>query len=58
MENGCVSTVIERVEVEKATTRLKAASIDWIAPEMVKHGGDAVVEWLTMICGLAWRQGE
>ncbi len=25
---------------------------------MVKHGGDAVVEWMTMICDLAWRQGE
>ncbi len=25
---------------------------------MVKHGGDAVVDWMTMICDLAWRQGE
>ncbi len=23
---------------------------------MVKHGGDAVVEWMTMICDRAWRQ--
>ncbi len=25
---------------------------------MAKHGGDAVVEWMTMICDLAWRYGE
>ncbi len=52
---------IERVEVEKAITKFKcdkASSIDGITPEMVKHGGDAVVEWLTIICDLAWRQGE
>ncbi len=53
--------VIERVEVEKAIGKMKcgkAAGIDGITPEMVKHGGDAVVEWLTMICDMTWRQGE
>ncbi len=53
--------VIERVEVEKAIAKIKcgkAADIDGITPEMVKHGEDAVVEWMTMICNLAWRQGE
>ncbi len=65
METGgkrvCEQGVIERVEVEKAIGKMKcgkAAGIDGITPEMVKHGGDAMVEWLTMICGLAWRQGE
>ncbi len=39
--------VIERVEVEKAMAKIKcgkAAGIDGITPEMVKHGGDAVVD--------------
>ncbi len=57
----CEQGVIERVEVEKAIGKMKfgkAAGIDGIAPEMVKHGGDAVVEWLTMISDLAWTQGE
>ncbi len=51
----------ERVEVEKAIGEIKcgkAAGIEGITPEMVKHGGDAVVEWMTMIFDLAWRQGE
>ena len=25
---------------------------------MLNYRGDAVVEWLTMICDLAWRLGE
>ena len=29
-----------------------------ITPEIVKYGGSVVVEWMTMICDLAWRQGE
>ncbi len=52
----CEQRVIERVEVEKAIGTMKcgkAAGIDGITPEMVKHGGDAVGEWLTMISGLA-----
>ncbi len=55
-----MSRVIERVEVEKAIGKMKCgktAGIDGIIPKMVKHGG-AVVEWLTMTCCLAWRQGE
>ncbi len=42
--------VIERVEVEKAIAKIKcskAAGIDGITLEMVKHG-DAVVDWMTM----------
>ncbi len=57
----CEQRVIERAEVEKAIAKIKcgkAAGIDGITPEMVKHGGDAVVEWMSVICDLAWRQGE
>ncbi len=57
----CEQRVIERVEVEEAIGKMKcgkAAGIDRITPEMVKHGGDAVVEWLIIICDLAWRQGK
>ena len=52
---------IERVEVEKAIAKIKcgkAAGIDGITPEMVKHGRNAVVDWITMIFDLARRQGE
>ncbi len=52
---------IERVEVEKAIGKMKcgnAAGIDGINPELVKHEGDTVREWMTMICDLAWRQGK
>ncbi len=60
-ERVCEQRVIEKVEVEKAIGKMKcgkAAVIDGITPEMVKHGGDAVIKWLTIICDLAWRQEE
>ncbi len=53
--------VIERVEVEKAIAKIKCgktAGIDGITPKIVRHGGDTVVDWMTMISDLAWRQGE
>ncbi len=44
----CEQRVIETVEVEKAIGKMKcgkAAGIDGITPEMVKHGGDAPHKW-------------
>ncbi len=44
---------IGRVEVEKAIARLKcgkAAGMDGITAEILKYGGDAVVEWMLLIC--------
>ncbi len=41
------------MEVEKAIARLKcgkAAGMDGITAEMLKYGGDAVVEWMLLIC--------
>lgn len=57
----CEQRVIERMEVEKAIAKNKcdkAAGIDGISPEMVKCEGNAVMEWMTMICDLAWRKEE
>ena len=56
-----VQKEIERTEVEKAISGLKsgkAAGIDGITPEMLKYGGEVVVEWMWFICKLAWRQKE
>ena len=42
---------IERVDVEKAITKIKAAGIHRITPEMVKHGRSVVDQWIMlMIC--------
>ncbi len=52
---------IGRAEVEKAIARLKsgkAAGMDGITAEMLKYGGDAVVEWKLFICKEAWKKGE
>ncbi len=46
----CEQRVIERVDMEKAIAKIKcgkAAGIDGITPEMVKHGGNTVVGWMT-----------
>ncbi len=44
---------IGRLEVERAIARIKcgkAAGMDGITAEMLKYGGDAVVEWMLLIC--------
>ncbi len=48
----CEQRRIEMAQVEKAIAKIKCGKtvgIDGITPEMVKHGRDAVVEWMTMI---------
>ena len=55
-----VQEQITREEVSKAITRLrggKAPGVDGISAEMLKYGGDAVVEWMLLISSLAWDQG-
>ncbi len=52
---------IGRAEAEKAIARLKcgkAAGMDGVTGEMLKYGGDAVVEWTLLICEQAWKKGE
>ncbi len=49
---------IGRLEVEGAIARFKcgkAAGMDGITAEMLKYGGDAVVEWMLLICERAWK---
>ncbi len=49
------------MEVEKAIARLKcgkATGMDGITAEMLKYGGDIVVEWLLLICEQVWKRGE
>ncbi len=52
---------IGRLEVEGAIARLKcgkAAGMDGITAEMLKYGGDFVVERMLLICERAWKYGE
>ncbi len=52
---------IGRLEVERAIPRLKCrkvAGIDGITEEMLSMGGDAVVEWMLLICERTWKKGE
>ncbi len=45
---------ISRLEIQKAIATLKcggkATGMDGITVEMMKYGGDAVVEWMLLIC--------
>ena len=64
MERGggrlLVQGPIKRREVKRAIGRLKlgkASGVDGITAEMLKFGGEAVIDWMHMICNLAWKQG-
>ena len=46
----CVQGEVKRLKVRKAP------GIDGITAEMLKYGGDAVVEWMLLICNLAWKR--
>ncbi len=49
------------LEVEKAIARVKwekATGMNGITAEMLKYGGDIVVEWMLLICERAWKRGE
>ena len=52
---------IRREEVIKAIANLKngkAAGVDGITAEMLKYGGEAIVDWMHRICALAWNEGK
>ncbi len=47
------------MEVERAIARLecgRAVGMDGITAEMLKYGGDAVVEWMVLLCDCAWKK--
>ena len=51
---------IKRRDVRRAIGRLKmgkAAGIDGITAEMLKFGGEVVIDWMHLICNSAWEQG-
>ena len=52
---------ISREEVEKAINSLKigkAAGVDGITAEMLKYGGESVIEWMHRVCQMAWEEGR
>ncbi len=58
---GPIQREIGRLEVEGAIARLKcikAAGMDGITAEILKYGGDAVVEWMLLLYERAWKTGE
>ena len=51
---------IKRREVRRAIGRLKmgkAAGVDGITAEMLKFGGEIIIDWMHLICSMAWKQG-
>ena len=46
----CVQKGIYRNEIKKATD--KAAGIDVIIAEMLRYGGETMVEWMCLMCYL------
>ena len=50
-----------RKKAKKAIDKVKcgiAAGMAGITAVMLRYGGETVVEWMCLICDLAWRQGE
>ena len=57
IEKGDVS----REEIQRAIKNLKngkAAGSDKICPEMIKHGGEEMLEQLARLCNKVWRLGR
>ena len=34
----------------------KAPGVDGITSEMIKYGGESVIEWLTRVCNVCFRE--
>ncbi len=52
---------VEQSEIMEAIRKLKlgkAPGLDGITAEMLKYGGEIVVDWMMWICNLAWEQSK
>ena len=52
---------VSREEVEKAVGKLrngKAAGQDEVVAELLKYGGEVVIDWLTEVIQQVWRSGK
>ncbi|MCP4337615.1 MAG: reverse transcriptase family protein, partial [Desulfobulbaceae bacterium] len=52
---------IRRAEVSEALKKVKmgkASGIDGVCGEMLKYGGEIVIEWVWKMCRLAWEEGS
>jgi hypothetical protein len=57
MENGIAN--IDRAEVEEAVGRItlwKAAGTDYISPELIKYGGNKLIDEMTKLFRQAWEE--
>ena len=48
-------------DVRKAVKKIKngkAPGVDGITSEMLKYGGESVIEWLTKVCNVCFREGR
>ncbi len=52
---------LDRSEIMEAIRKLKldkAPGLDGITAEMLKYGGEIVVDWMVWICNLSWEQSN
>ncbi len=52
---------LEQSEIMEAIRKLKlgkAPGLDGIIAEMLKYGGEIVIDWMVWICNLAWEQSR
>ncbi len=53
--------ILERSEIVEAIRKLKLGKVpgpDGITVEMLKYGGELVIDWMVWICNLAWEQSR
>ena len=59
--NGGLEEVITKEEIKDALRKVKrgkSAGLDGVSGEMLKEGGDSMIEWLERLFMVCWRNGE
>ena len=59
MQSVCVQKRIDRKYVKRAIDKLECGKAVWmngITAEMLKYGGETMIEWMCLICDLTWTQ--